>query len=365
MINLCRKRQCGAATFLIASILLLGAVLVTVFGSQYGIMQQRVSVNSTKNLQAFEAAEAGLEYGINYLQQNSTTILAGPSGGHIQPYTSANTTNVTLANGSKYSITYTNPVANNYTLIQVSATGQNNDSTASHTVTQLVQFGSVLFTPPQSPVVGKGAINLSGSSQINNTNGSTTLVSGSSVSMSGAIQTHAANGVTSSPGNYRSDIQQNVASLTNISISDFFASYFGASQSAVKNSAKHIFSGLSNYSNSLNGLSGQIIWIDQPTGTANIAGSATIGTAAAPVLLIVNGNLNVSGSAQIYGLIVVLGTTTTTITGSVTINGALIASDALSFSGSSSITYSGSTLSSVQQTTTNYYAKVPGSWRDY
>ncbi|MDR3476518.1 MAG: pilus assembly PilX N-terminal domain-containing protein [Gammaproteobacteria bacterium] len=365
MINLYRKKPYGAATFLITTILLMSAILITIFGTQYGMLQQKVSSNANGSLQAFEAAEAGLDFGINYLQQNNATILASPSGGHIQPYTSSNTTNVTLANGSKFSIVYTNPTANDYTLLLVAATGTNKDGTATRTVKELVKFGSVLFTPPASPLVGKGNVTISGSSEIDNTQGTTTIVSGGSVALSGSIQTQAQGGVSSTAGHINSDIQQNVASLTNISISDFFASYFGASMTTVKNSAKYLFSGLSNYSSSVNGKAGAIIWIDQPTGTASISGSATVGTPTQPVLLIINGNFSVSGSVQIYGLIVVLGTTTTTITGSTDIVGGLIASDALSFSGSSSITYSASTLSSVQQTTTNYYARVPGSWRDF
>jgi Tfp pilus assembly protein PilX len=365
MTNSYRKKPAGAATFLITTILLMSAILITVFGTQYGMLQQKVSANTNVALQSFEAAEAGLDFGINYLQQNSTAILASPTGGYIQPYSNSSTSNVTLANGSKFTVTYTNPTANDYSLILVSSTGTSSDGTATRTVKELAKFGSVLFTPPASSVVAKGNVNITGSSQINNTQGPKTIVYGGSVTLNGSVQTQAQGGVSSSPGHLQSDVQQNVSTLTNISIPDFFASYFGASMATVKNSANYTFSGLNNYSSSVNGKAGVIIWIDQPSGTANISGSAAIGTPAQPVLLIVNGNLNISGSADIYGLVVVLGTTTTTITGSTDITGALIASDALSFSGSSSITYNSTTLSSVQKTTTNYYARVPGSWRDF
>jgi Tfp pilus assembly protein PilX len=365
MINLSHKKALGAATFLITTILLISITMILIFIANYSVIQQKLGANTKRTQQAFEAAEAGLEFGINYLQRNSATILANKSGGFVQPYSDSSTNNVTLANGSKYTITYTNPTANNYSLIRITSIGVSDDSSATRTITQLVQFGAILFTLPQSPVVSKGAVSMNGSNVIQNLQGSTTIASGSTVSLSGSSSTQAQGGVISTPGHLQSDIQQNSANLTSQTSSDFFASYFGASMTTVRNSANFQYSGLSNYSPSLNGKQGVTIWIEQPTSTARLSGSAVIGSAAQPVLLIVNGNLDISGSMVLYGLIVVLGTTTTDVSGSSVINGGLLATDNLSLSGSNTITYNNTVLSTVQQSTTNYYAKVPGSWRDY
>lgn len=368
MINLYRRKtqqQLGAATLLVATILLVSITLVVLFAGNYSIAQQKISSNTARNLQAFEAAEAGLEYGINYLKQNSATVLATKVSGFVQPYSDSNTTNVTLANGSKYSITYSNPIANNYNLITVTSVGTNDDGTATRTISQRVRFGSILYKTPTSPAIAKGQVTISGSSNITNTTGSNTITSGSTASLSGSSSTLAQGGVTSTSGHINSDIQQNNSTLASQSSADMFASYFGASMATVKSNANYVFTNLSNYSSSLNGITGATIWIDQTSGDARLSGTSVIGSPTAPVLIIVNGNMDMSGSTTIYGIVIVLGTTTTDITGSTNITGGILSTDALRLAGTSNLNYSTSVVNTIQQTLGTYYAKVPGTWRDY
>ncbi len=69
---------------------------------------------------------------------------------------------------SKFSIVYTNPVANNYTIIQITSTGTSADGTATRVVSQQVEYGSLLFSPPQLPLVSKGSVSISGNAGITN-----------------------------------------------------------------------------------------------------------------------------------------------------------------------------------------------------
>lgn len=366
MINSYPKNQMGAATLLITTLLLVSVSMIAIFVANYSVMQQKISANAKRNLQAFQAAEAGLEFGINYLQKNSATILATKSGGFVQPYSDSSTSNVTLANGSKYTISYTNPVANNYQLIQITSTGTNDDGSATRAVQQQVKFGSIIFAPPTTPLVSKGSVIMGGSNDIINLTGPTTVVAGSTVNLNGSSITQAQGGVSSTPGHLKSDIQQNVGTLSSESVTNFFASYFGAGMNTVKGSANLTYNNLNDYAATLNGKKGVTIWIDQTNGNdAVISGSSTIGTASQPVLIIVNGNLDISGSNTIYGLVVVLGAATTEISGSSTITGGLLAADNLNLSGSNIITYNASVLSTLQQSSSNYYAKVAGTWKDY
>jgi Tfp pilus assembly protein PilX len=361
MINLPRKSQRGATTLVIATMLLVTATLIVLFAGSYSLMQQKITANQYRNQQAYEAAEAGLEFGINYLQANSTAITGSPVGGFIPAYTSANTQNVAQGNGTKFTIAYSNPIASNYTLILIRSTGISDDGTSTRVVSQLVQYGSVLFTPSQNALTTKGSLTMSGNATIKNTQYNSTVTTASTITMSGNVST---------PGHIGSDISQNNATLTAMSVATLFSDYFGAQESTIKGQMAHVYSGSgsTNYSSVLNGTSGTTIWIDQPAGTVNISGNTTIGTPSAPVLLIVNGGLNISGNTNLYGFLFVVGQTsaTTNISGTLNINGGMATGDSLNISGNTNINYNSSLLVDVQSSTAStYYAKVPGSWKDF
>lgn len=363
-----KKRVRGVATLLTTTVLLLVATIIILFAASYSIMQSKITSNQYRNSQAFQAAEAGLEYGIVYLQKNRTTILANPVNGYIPSYTSSSTTNVTLANNSKYSIVYTNPIANNYNLILITSTGTSDDGTATRVVSQQVQYGALLFSTPTAALVSTSSISVAGNGSITNTSGTTTIKSGSSISLSGNAKTYLSSGLSSTPGNIKSDIQQNSSSLTGLTSTSLFAQYFGVPASTFKNQVGTYYSRSTstNYSSLLSGVSGTSIWIDQTAGTAQISGNITIGTAANPVLLIVNGNFDISGNVTIYGYVFVIGVSSaeTDITGNVNITGGITSTDVLNIAGNVNFAYSPSVISAVQNTT-SYFAKVPGSWKDF
>lgn len=367
MTNLIRKRQ-GAATLIMTVILLVSITLIVIFAAKYSVTQQKIISNGNRNQQAFEAAETGLEFGLSYLRQNSATILATKVSGYVQPYSDSNTTNVTLANGSKYSIVYSNPVANNYTLILITSTGTSDDGSATHTVSQQVQFGSILGTSPTNSLTAKGNVSLTGNSEIINTVNNHTVASGGNTSLGGSATTVTSGGTSSTASVMKSDIQQNVSSISSQSDADFFSTYFGLSQATVKSNANYTYSNVGDYSATLSGKTGSVIWIDQTDGNqATISGNVTIGSAASPNIIIVNGSLKLSGSAIIYGLVYVIGgeTTDSTVTGNTAINGALISSFNLDLKGSTAITYNSTILNSIKNSVGNYWAKVPGTWKDF
>lgn len=372
MINsiLNKNSQRGATTLVVATMLLVTATLIVLFAASFSLMQQKITANQYRNQSAYMAAEAGLEYGINYMQQNNATIIASPSGGFIRPFTNSSVTNVVQANGSKYSIVFTNVISGNYTLILITSTGVSDDGTATRVVQQQVQYGSVLFTPSQNSLTIKGTLTLSGNATIKNTQYNSNAVLASTLTMSGNVSTVTSSGTSSTPGHIGADVQQNNATLQSMSVATLFSDYFGAQEATIKGQMAHVYtsSGSTNYSSILNGMSGTTVWIDQPSGTATITGNTTIGTPSAPVLLIVNGNVAISGNTNIYGFLFVVGTSsaTTDISGTLNINGGMATGDSLAISGNTNVTYNSSLLVDVQTSgTTTYYAKVPGSWKDF
>ncbi len=372
MINLFRKqngKRKGAATLIMTVVLLAVSTLIIIFASNYSMMQEKTTANLTENTMAFAAAEAGIEFGINYLNKNSALILAGPVSGFIPPYSDSNTTNVTFTNNSKFTVVYTNPVANNLTRIKITSTGVSGTNAATKVMSQEVQKGSILFSPGNTPLVAKGAVNMSGSSTIVNLTNPSSIQSGGVVSMSGSSSTILSTGPSSSSGNIQSDIQANNSTLSSMSSSDFFSTYFGKTSNQVKSSMLNVYSNSTNtnYSSTLNGKTGTTIWIDQLAGTASISGNTTIGSAANPVLLVVNGDLKLSGNVTIYGYVFVLGTNDIdSITGNLQITGGIASTGSLLMSGSSTLSYNPTVISNLQNSPAlNYYAKIPGTWKDF
>ena len=97
-----RRRIKGAATLIVSTTLLVVSTLIIIFAANYGMMQDKATGNTLRFNQAYQAAEAGLEFGINYLKHNSATILANPVGGFVPAYSDANITNSALPDGSRY-----------------------------------------------------------------------------------------------------------------------------------------------------------------------------------------------------------------------------------------------------------------------
>jgi Tfp pilus assembly protein PilX len=369
MINSFRKVH-GAVTLIFALTLIILSTLIIIFAANFGGIQDKSIANQSRSSQAFNAADAGLEFGINYLQQNYSTIVATASGGYIN-YSDSSTTNVSLANGSKFSVVYTNPTASNYTLITITSTGSNSDSTSTHVVSQQVYQGSILSSGGNNAIVSKGNISLSGNVQVKNTNSNQTVQSAGTITFNGNSETITSAGVASNSSTQGSDIQQNVSSIANESTNTFFANYFGTTNTTtVQNSMAHVYtnSASTDYSSTLNGMTGTSIWINQNGGTtASLSGNTVVGSASNPVLLIVNGPLSLSGNVSIYGFVFVLGSSGTTIlTGNDTVNGALITSDNTSISGNAVITYNPSIINTIKNySALSYFAKVPGSWKDF
>lgn len=373
MINLPRnhplRTKNGATILIITVILLIASTLILLFAATQGKLLQKITGNQTRNSEAYSAAEAGLEYGINYLRTNSATILANPVSGYITNYSDSNMTQ-TLANNSQFTINYSNPIANNYTIILISATGTSADGSSTRTVSQEVSSNALVTNPGNISLSSKGSVSMSGSSSIVNTTYNQTILSAQAVNMSGSASTTTSSG-GSVPGNIGTDITQNSTPLQNTSQDDFFANYFGTTDtSSVQATATDYYSNSSNtnYSSTLNGKNGTMIWIDQTGGsTATINGSVTIGTIANPVILVVNGSLSLSGNVTINGFIFVLGTTgITTLTGNSVINGALATSDDLNITGNIAIQYNSTILNNLKtQPGTSFYAKIPGTWKDF
>lgn len=329
-----KKQQYGAAILLMAVMLIVMALLSVVFMARYSIMQTKTSSNQYSSAQAFEAGEAGLEYGLAYFNTNKATIIASATGGFIN-YSLASTT---LSNNAQYQVVYTNPTANNFNLIQVTSTGTSADNTSTRTVSQLAaQAPPSLFT-----------LTTQGSVFVNGHGG--TVTGPYAVSAGGTVDPLApANG----------QINQNDSSIANMSGNEFFTSVFGISEATMQ-SQSTIYNDPSSVPWS--SLSGNV-WIN---GNVSIAGSTTAGSAASPIILVINGSYTAAGNTKIYGVVYVTGTSSLNV-GNANVTGALITQGDVTLNGNAGVTYDSNIITMLlgSNSTVISYAKVPGSWKDF
>lgn len=327
------KKILGAATLVITVILILVALLAMMYATKFSTSQQRTAANQYGATQALEAAQAGLDFGVQYLSANSAAVIATASSGSINYGPSnASLTNVTLSNNSKYSVVYTNPTANNYVLMQVTSTGTNADGTATRTVRELVYAGT-------------SSLQYALSTQQN-------LITAGNANVSGTYGADIGGTYTQAGSSSISTIQQNDSTLSSMSNDDLVQTIFGVTPAQLQASSSYYSNPFSvNYS----ALSGKV-WIN---GSVSLAGNTTIGTVASPVLLYIDGNLSIAGRVAINGLVFTTGSITTT--GNTDVNGGLVAQGNIIMTGSSNVTSS----SIINQFTANTFSRVPGSWRDF
>ncbi len=106
---------------------------------------------------------------------------------------------------------------------------------------------------------------------------------------------------------------------------------------------------------------GRVIWIE---GDLDVDSAGDIGTAAAPALLVVNGDLTFSTAVTLYGLVYTrTGTWTTAGTGGV-VRGAVVAESNVTGSGTPSLIYDADVLKRLRLASGSF-VMVPGGWKDF
>ncbi len=354
-------RQKGMTTLVITLVLLLCLSIMVLAVAKSTLTEQRISANEYDSAQALEASRAGLQFGIVYLMANIATIVKDANNdGYIDAYSNSSTSNVALNDGAQYTINYSNPVSNNFSLVKVSCTGTSANGSVTRTVSELVAFyNSLLPHAGNEAMVIKKIANISGTVTTTNTATNGTLYTGSTINKSGATTFTTGLGTTTDIASSVANVISNQSALGNATTTAFFQNFFGASQASVKAQANIIYNSGADFASTLNGTTGKVIWFNS---NANLSSSATLGSAAAPVIVIVNGNMNISGTLTIYGF--VLATGDWNISGNVTVNGISAVGNNFNASGNIVLNYSSSVLNNLSQFSQKY-APVAGSWKDF
>lgn len=364
--------QAGFATLAAALVTLAAATLITLFSAQAIVTEFRVAKNTYNTEQAFEAAQAGLDYGVVYIDKNKATITDG------QVVTG------TLDNGSTYSVQINFQGATNE-LIKLVSTGTSSDGTATRVVAQMSKFMSLVVNIPNTPLKVKGEVSLSGNATITNLENNTTINTGdSSVLINGNAETVLSSGVSSDASTTGPDIVQGNGTLSSMTEEEFQIDTLGTTIPNLLSQASPTYnnSGSTDYSATLSGMEGKVIGINQNGGTASVSGNVTIGSPTNPVVIVVDGNVSVSGNSIIYGAIISSGNVSvsgnskiygmvfssgsssiTSTTGNSEVHGAVISGNQYNTSGNADIYYNSNNLNKLTQIVGNY-GRLSGSWQD-
>lgn len=358
----------GAAVMITLFALLFICSLTVLTGARTIKANTTVVRNQLFEDQAFEASEAGVEFGLVHLKDNRTTILKdSDSDGFIDTYAPATTTNVNNGNNTTYTITYSNPTASNFDITQLSVNGTSDSGSTNKTLTQLAIRIPFMENAPPAGFITHTGVSLGGNVNVENTETGTTIWTGGAVSLTGAATTTCGVGCGSDRNNMNSDVVQGDNQLSSLSGDEFFQNFFGVDKATAEASADLVLNYNANQNISAvldpNSNDGKAIWVNQDAGEAFLSGNATIGSQAEPVILIIDGDFKANGTTDIYGVVYVTQDWNNTGGGTLNVHGAVIVEGAYSGNGTPNVIFDSLAINNARNIAE--FAKVPGSWRDF
>jgi hypothetical protein len=205
-------------------------------------------------------------------------------------------------------------------------------------------FGSTVTNPT---LVSSSGISLAANAIVSNpavTSSSSTftganLITSGSVILNGSSITeiNSTTGIvtSSSSGNIKGDVWESVSSINS---SNLFGYYFNKSSTQVMSDSNQTYT-----ASNINGVTGKMIW----TSDISLNSGTVIGSAASPVILIVNGNLGMQTNNVIYGLVFVF--QGLSMNNNSSIIGAAASVGTVNISATSSVTYNASVLANASK----------------
>jgi hypothetical protein len=408
--------QRGAASLVVVSVLLFIMLLVAAYANRSLISELKTSANQYRAIQTGEAAEAAAEWALAQLNTGRVTDACKPSsdpadatyrqrtlsidalgprtfkttsavqsaciyGGSEWACTCANAGVLPALNAPKisatapaFSITYSPSMAKNASRqsIQISASacsaadentrlcnGASNGEAVS-TVVVDAALVPALAAPPTAAITSTGTVYLDGGRiGVRNTD----QVAGGVTVNATQVVPGSPDRLSTIPGSPNSVVED--PSLSTSQRHDLlFQATFGMPPSAykvlptvVRVSCVNDCSAdlLAAYAKGTN-----MIWVE---GDMPIVSDVSIGSATAPVALVVNGNIRITGAAKIQGVVWAKSLQWDGMSAGY-LRGALVTQGDVSGTGTAEFIYDGNLLSMLNQQT-GTFVRVPGSWRDF
>jgi hypothetical protein len=411
--------QRGAAALIVVVVLFFILAMVTAYAGRNLIFEQRTSVNNQRATQAFEMAEAGLDFAIGLLSSGRVNAQCQPSPGTTQTtfrerHLTVDANGAFTLDGGQAALRPTCmmldggplcscPAAGAPTgliepvglapaiqlrfesvaqpgLVRVTSRGcssigkQCYETSASQAdavaqTSVLLALNSALATPPSAAVTARGAVNLNnGAVAVSNAD----VPTGITINAGGLVTNAGAARITTVPGTPGTAIRDQDPSLSAMTASEqMFKSVFGMDLATYRSQPAVVRITCSGdcgsaIANAVHDNPGRVIWV---LGPVTIGSELTLGgPGAPPVMLVVQGNLSVSAGLTINGVLYLHdpsgATSWATNAGTTVIQGAVIAGGDLSITGTPIISFDPNILRTINLTQGSM-VRVPGSWHDF
>lgn len=363
------SRQTGA-TLVVALILLFAVTMITIYSSKSAVLEQRLSKNEINTIKALHASDAGLEIMMaNLLDKTQRGILLTDADSNGQP--DGILSGALGVSDQTYHVTLTAPTPGNFNEIEVQSIGCSDacSSTCSmacdfhKVVKQDVSMMTAVKTAPDAALIARGSVNIPSSPDIINNTSAEVIKCGGVYSDNPATTIISAGVDVSALPPALPFIDQNDPALAAVTADDFFTTYFNDSKANIQGvtGVLNCSAGCSKTDISAELSISPMVWA---SGNVTLIGG-TYGTATDPVILVVDGNLELRGGATINGLVYVTDPTwDANGAGNAHINGAALAENAFDTNGNIVITYDPGILANLNKVILSV-AKVSGSWNDF
>jgi len=352
------KQQRGAATLVLATTLLFLMTLIILHTSQVSIVEQRVSSNHYQRSQAFSTAQTGLTLTYETLDKTLIQRFNQPKNNHLVGNIPSNT----LPDNSHqtvgtFHIDFKSITSNDNNRLRITSQGKSLDNLAVQRVEQIVDFTPYLKEMPSAALITYHQTNIGGNVHIINARFRQHIAvwAGGSINLS----THGP-ATLSTRDDQTDSIVEKDARLSELDQSTFFANFFSFSEDAVKHSTQQVDCPTTCNSAHLDHLTGTI-WVH---GNLTIDSQLKLGSPQHPVLLIIDGKLNINHArAHINGLVY---TTTDwhNKNGAGKVTGMVIVRGTFSGNGHFTIEYDSDIIASLVKNQ-GRYLPIPGTWRDF
>jgi hypothetical protein len=398
------RRERGAAVLMVTMAIFLASLLATLYVNRNLIFEQRSSADQYRSTQAFEAAEAGVEWTLALLNDARkigsdclpTTDSAASSFrvSYLDVATALRPTCV-LGNGSRtcgcplpgtaalksppdvdpapaFSLRFiATAVPGIVTLTSTGCTslagacllGAATNVDAVSVVSIEIGFLPTLQSAPAATLTTRGPVDANAASiGLNNADPATSLV----LQAGGHIAAAAARVSGPAGGAGGNLMVGDDAGLSTLSLDRFFASYFGLGKAAWKGQplVQHVHCdhdcGAALISAVAAASDGASIWVD---GDLLVSGPLTLGTVQQPVVLVVDGTAQLVGAVKLNGVLYASAIQWNTATTGASIHGAAISEGGYSGDGAPDLFYDAAVLAALKKRPSSF-ARVSGSWHD-
>ncbi|MFQ5487561.1 MAG: hypothetical protein ACE5ET_03825 [Gammaproteobacteria bacterium] len=329
------RPQRGAVTLTVCLLLLFILSLMSLYAARLGITELQLSNNEYRHGQAQSAAAAGLNRALAALRPehlgNDGAALKGPAG--------------SLPDGSRYASSL-HPLGDR--LVELIATGRAADGSSSQQLRQLAVFLPYLSRPPPATIIAHDAIHLGEGSVLHDSNG-IRVWSGGPLYLAGLPV--ASKGMTCTDAALCPDDNH----LTTLPPSAWLAQFFTLPLDQLRKAATSLPPGVDNSN-------GGLLLIDNAGAAPVTLRHTRIGSAKAPAILVITGDVAGISDSRIHGLLYIAGNFSGDVSGLI-LEGALICAGHIDIGSGFYLHHEAVLMKRLLQL--GRFAKLPGSWRDF